>query len=177
MEPISAVTTVYTFSQFLSEIFTGPVIAMLGAFLAVGLAGWGSAKGVGNAAQAASGLLTEDPDAFGRVLILEALPATQGIYGFITAFVVMIKLGVVGGGGLIQITPAQGGYIFMACLPIAVVGLISAQYQSKACVAGINLVAKQKDALGKAITNAALVETYAVLSLLISLLFILLLNV
>lgn len=164
-----------TFSAALAESM-GTILAILGAALAVALSGWGSAKGVGNAAMAADGLLTEDPDTFGKVLVLEALPATQGIYGFITAFLVMVKIGVVG-GGMVNLSMAQGGYILMACLPIAIVGLISAQYQSKACIAGIKLISKQKDQLGKAITNAALVETYAVLSLLISLLFILLLDI
>lgn len=168
---------IYTFADFLKEFLSsGTPLAILGAALAVLLSGWGSAKGVGNAAMAADGLLTEDPDSFGKVLILEALPATQGIYGFITGFLVMVKIGVVG-GGLVDLTLNQGLYILFACLPIAFVGLISAQHQSNAAVAGIKLISKQKDQLGKAITNAALVETYAVLSLLISLLLILLLKV
>ena len=85
---------------------------------------------------------------------------------------IMLKIGVLGGGDLSAITVAQGGYLLFAALPIAIVGLISAQYQSKAAVAGINLVSKQKDKLGNAITNAALVETYAILALLISMLLI-----
>ena len=152
--------------------FSGANIALLGAFLAIGLAGWGSAKGVGNAACAADGFLAENPSMFGKVFILEALPATQGIYGFVAAFMIMLKIGVLGGGDLSAITPSQGGYLFFAALPIALVGLISAQYQSKAAVAGIHLISKQKDKLGNAITNAALVETYAILALLISMLLI-----
>ena len=85
---------------------------------------------------------------------------------------IMLKIGVLGGGDLSLITTAQGGYLLCASLPIAIVGLISAQYQSKAAVAGINLISKQKDKLGNAITNAALVETYAILALLISMLLI-----
>ncbi len=155
----------------LSTIFTGANLALLGAFLAVGLAGWGSAKGVGNAACAADGLLAENPSMFGKVFVLEALPATQGIYGFVVAFMIMLKIGVLGGDPS-TVTVQQGAYLLFASLPIAIVGLISAQYQSKAAVAGINLVAKQKEKLGNAITNAALVETYAILALLISMLLI-----
>ncbi len=158
--------------NFFQSIFSGANIALLGAFLAVGLAGWGSAKGVGNAACAANGFLAENPTMFGKVFILEALPATQGIYGFVVAFMIMLKLGVLGGGDLSAVTVAQGGYLLFAALPIAFVGLISALHQSKAAIAGINLVSKQKDKLGNAITNAALVETYAILSLLISMLLI-----
>lgn len=158
--------------EFFSNFFTGANIALIGAFLAVGLAGIGSAIGVGQAAIAANGLLSEKPDMFGKVFILEALPATQGIYGFVTAFMIMLKLGVLSGADLSTVTVAQGGYYFMASLPVAICGLISAKYQSKAAVAGINLVAKQPKNLGNAITNAALVETYAILSLLISMLLV-----
>lgn len=153
------------------SIFTGANIALIGAFLAVGLTGWGSAKGVGNAACAANGLLSEDPSAFGSVFVLEALPATQGIYGFVVAFMIMLRIGVLG-GDTSTVTVQQGSYLLFASLPISVVGLISAQYQSRAAVAGISLVAKQKERLGNAITNAALVETYAILALLISMLLI-----
>ncbi len=158
--------------NFLLTVFTGSNLALLGAFLAVGLAGWGSAKGVGNAACAADGFLAENPAMFGKIFVLEALPATQGIYGFVVAFMIMLKLGVFSGADLSAVTVQQGGYLLMAALPIAIVGLISAQYQSKAAIAGINLVAKQKEKLGNAITNAALVETYAILALLISMLLI-----
>ncbi len=157
---------------FLSTVFTGSNLALLGAFLAVGLAGWGSAKGVGNAACAADGFLAENPTMFGKVFVLEALPATQGIYGFVVAFMIMLRLGVFSGAELSNVTVQQGGYLLMASLPIGIVGLISAQYQSKAAIAGINLVAKQRESLGNAITNAALVETYSILALLISMLLI-----
>ena len=158
--------------DFLSLVFSGANLALLGAFLAVGLAGWGSAKGVGQAACAANGFLSENPEMFGKMFVLEALPATQGIYGFVVSFMILLKIGAIGGGDLGAVTPEEGGYLLVSALPIALVGLISAQYQSKAAVSGIHLLAKQKDRLGNAITNAALVETYAILALLISMLLI-----
>ncbi|MDD4772082.1 MAG: V-type ATP synthase subunit K [Eubacteriales bacterium] len=170
MEPTTTLEATYTFARFLSEVFTGQNLALLGAFLAAGFAGIGSAKGVGNAAQAADGLLTEDPDMFGKTLLLVALPGTQGIYGLITAFLVMVKIGIIGTS--VELTIGQGGYLLMACLPIALVGYVSADYQSRVAVAGINLIGKQKDAVGKAITNTAMVETYAILALLVTLLMI-----
>lgn len=160
-------------AEFFTSMFTGANLALIGAFLAVGLGGIGSAIGVGQAACAANGLLSEKPDMFGKVFILEALPATQGIYGFVTAFIIMVKLGVLSGADLSTVTVAQGAYYLMASLPVAICGLISAKYQSKVAVAGINLVAKQPKNIGNAITNAALVETYAILALLISMLLIL----
>ena len=157
---------------FFSLIFSGQNLALLGAALAAGLAGLGSARGVGLVGQAASGLLTEDPSKFGKVLILQALPGTQGIYGLITAFIILIRTGVL--GKAVELTPIQGAYFLMAALPIALVGYGSAIHQGKVAVAGVNLIAKRPDEVGKAITSASLVEIYAVFALLVSLLLIIL---
>lgn len=154
-----------------SSIFTGQILALLGAALAATLAGWGSAKGVGLVGQAASGLLTEDPSKFGKVMILQALPGTQGIYGLITAFLIIFKIGLL--GTPVELTIAEGAYFFMAALPIAIVGYFSAIHQGKVAVAGVNLIAKRPDEVGKAIISAALVETYAIFAVLVSLLLIL----
>ena len=154
-----------------ANIFTGQTLALLGAALAAALSGMGSAKGVGLVGQAASGLLTEDPSKFGKVLILQALPGTQGIYGLITAFLIVFKIGIL--GTPIEMTVADGAYFFMAALPIAIVGYFSAIHQGKVAVGGINLIAKRPDELGKAIISAALVETYAIFAVLISLLLVL----
>lgn len=150
---------------------SGTVLSLIGAFFAVTLAGIGSAKGVGIAGQTAAGVVAEDPTLSGKFIALEALPATQGIYGFIAAFLVMIKNGVLGGTA-----PSldEGMYYLFACLPIAVVGLVSATHQGKVAAAGMQMVAKQKDQFVKAIIYSAVVETYAILALLISVLLILL---
>lgn len=158
--------------DFFSLIFSGQNLALLGAALAAGLAGLGSARGVGLVGQAASGLLTEDPSKFGKVLILQALPGTQGIYGLITAFIILIRTGVL--GKAVELTQMQGAYFLVAALPIALVGYGSAIHQGKVAVAGVNLIAKRPDEVGKAITSASLVEIYAVFALLVSLLLIIL---
>ena len=153
-------------------IFSGQNLALLGAGLAVMLAGIGSAKGVGMVGEAAAGLLTEDPSKFGKVLILQALPGTQGIYGLITAFLVIFKIGLLSGAPA-ELTASQGVYFLMACLPIAIVGYFSAIKQAKVAASGVNLIAKRPDEVGKAITSAALVETYAIFAVLVSLLLVL----
>lgn len=157
--------------EIIASIFSGRNLALLGAALAAGLAGMGSAKGVGMVGEAASGLLTEDPSKFGKALILQALPGTQGIYGLITAFLIIFKIGIL--GTPVELTVAQGAYFMMAALPIAVVGFYSAIKQAKVAVSGINLIAKRPDEVGKAITSAALVETYAIFAVLVSLLLVL----
>ena len=152
----------------LKEIFSGNNIAIIGAAVAAIFSGMGSAKGVGIVGQASAGLLTEDPSKFGKALLLQALPGTQGIYGLITAFLIIMKIGLF--GTPVDLTVAQGGYFLMASLPIAVVGYFSAIHQAKVAAAGINLIAKRPDEVGKAITASALVETYAILALLTSIL-------
>lgn len=146
---------------------TGIVLALLGAALAVGLAGIGSAIGVGLVGQSAAGVVTEDPDKFGQTLLLQALPGTQGIYGLLTGFIIMQRVGVIG-AGLLDLSMQQGLSVFMAALPIAIVGFISAIYQGRAAAAGVGLIAKRPEELGKAIIYAVMVETYAVLALLAS---------
>lgn len=150
----------------------GLALAILGAALAVILAGCGSAKGVGLAGQAAAGLLSEDPSMFGKVLILQLLPGTQGLYGFLIAILVLVNVGVLGGAPK-DLSWQQGMYYLVACLPIAFAGLISAIHQGKVASAGVSLIAKNPDQVGKAITMASLVEFYAILPFLISLLAVL----
>ena len=87
-------------------MITGNVMALIGAAIAA-LAGIGSAMGVGIAGQAAAGVLAEDPKKFGKTLILQALPGTQGIYGLLMAFLIFVKIGLFG-GNMIDLTLTQG---------------------------------------------------------------------
>ena len=147
----------------------GMALALLGAVLAALLAGIGSAIGVGMAGQAAAGVVTEDPGKFSKLLILQLLPGTQGIYGFLIAFLTLSQIGVIGGGS-VEVSTTKGMLYLLACLPIAFVGLWSAIRQAKAAVSCICLIAKRPDQLGKAIILPAMVETYAILALLVSIL-------
>ena len=131
------------------------------------LAGAGSALGVGIAGQAASGVMAEDPSKFAKVLILQLLPGTQGLYGLIIGFVTLSKIGLLGGGP-VDVSVQTGLLILAACLPIGIVGLISGKSQGKTAAAAIGIVAKKPDQFGKAMLFPAMVETYAILALLIS---------
>ncbi len=144
----------------------GTFYALLGAAIAASLAGVGSAIGVGTAGQAAAGVTAEDPDKFGKVLILQLLPGTQGIYGLLIAFIVFIKINLF--GDMLALDEATGMIIFAGCMPMAIAGLVSAIYQGKVCVAGIAMTAKRPEESTKGIIMAVMVETYAVLALLIS---------
>lgn len=146
----------------------GLVFALTGAAMASLFAGIGSAVGVGRAGQAAAGVVTEDPSKFSKVLIMQLLPGTQGIYGLLIAFITLSQVGILGGSA--DISTAKGLLYLAACLPIAFVGLISAMSQGKAAASGIMLVSKKPDQMSKAMIFAAMVETYAILALLISIL-------
>jgi V/A-type H+-transporting ATPase subunit K len=152
-------------------ISLGLVIAVFGAVLAALVAGLGSAKAVGMVGEAAAGVVAEDPSKFSKVLILQLLPGTQGLYGLLTAVLALSQLGVLCGAAL-ELTVAQGLAYFAACLPITIVGYLSAVAQARAAVAGVGIVAKNPSQNGKAITMAAMVETYAILALLVSILVI-----
>ena len=146
----------------------GTIFALLGAALAVGLAGIGSARGVGIAGEAAAGVVAEDPTKFGKVMVLQLLPGTQGIYGLIVSFITMSQTGILGGDGNLSI--AKGLIYLCACLPIAIVGYFSAIAQGKASAASIGTVAKKPEEFGKAMIFPVMVETYAILALLVSIL-------
>lgn len=147
---------------------SGIVFALLGAVMSSLLAGAGSSVGVGMAGEAAAGVVTEDPSKFGKVLVLQLLPGTQGIYGLLIAFITLSQIGVLGGSS--DISFAKGLLYFLACMPMAVVGYWSAIRQARASVASIGLVSKRPDQFGKAMIFPAMVETYAILALLVSIL-------
>lgn len=147
----------------------GIVLALIGAALAALMAGIGSAVGVGMAGQAAAGVVTEDPQKFSKVLILQLLPGTQGIYGLLIAFITLSQIGLLGGNP-VDLSVEKGIAYLTACLPMAIVGLWSAKAQARAAVAGIQMVAKRPEQMGKGMIFAAMVETYAILALLISIL-------
>ena len=143
-------------------------IPIAGAALAVFLAGFGSAKGIGLAGQAANGVLAEDPDKFGQLLILVALPGTQGIYGFLGCFLILNKLNLLGGTpAILDLT--QAWTVFFAGLPVGFAGWMSGIHQGKVCASAVAMTAKRPETMMKGVIYGAMVETYAVLGLLATL--------
>lgn len=153
------------------ELTTGGAIGMLGAGLAVCLAGAGSARGTGLVGEAGTGLLCEDPSKFGKVMILQVIPGTQGLYGLVVWFFAIFRMGLLS-GSLPDLTITQGLQYFVACLPMALGGMISAIAQGRVACASINLLAKKPDHWSKGMVLCVTVEFYAILSLLASMLMI-----
>lgn len=149
--------------EFLNAI-SGNAIAYLGAALAGGLACVGSAKGTGITGEAGAGLVSEDPSKSGKVMILQVIPGTQGLYGFVIFFLAYLNIS----GASAPLTTAQGFQVFSACLPIALGGLLSAIAQGKVAAASINILAKKPDDWSKGMIMCIVVEFYAILCLLAS---------
>lgn len=141
--------------------YGGVLFAMAGMFLAVTMGGIGSARGVGVAGEAAAGVIVEEPEKFAKSLILQLLPGTQGLYGFVIGVLAMLQ---VQAGMSFQ----EGFRIFLACLPVGFVGWKSAYYQAKVAAAGINILAKNEEHLFKGVIYAVMVETYAILAFVFS---------
>jgi V/A-type H+-transporting ATPase subunit K len=152
----------------------GIIFALVGAALATALAGIGSIKGVGMATEAGMGVLSEDPSKFGKMLVLELLPGTQGLYGFIVTVMMLISIGILGGS--MDIVWWKGLLYLAASLPIGIGGWLSGIAQGRAAVAGISLVAKRPGEFSKALVSTTLVEIYALLAFLVSLLSVVAIN-
>ena len=151
--------------EFLNS-FGGFALGLLGAGLAAFMAGIGSAKGTGIAGEAGAGLVSEDPSKFGKAMILQVIPGTQGLYGFVIWFLAFSKL--TGVADVSAITLQQGIQVMFACLPIAFGGLLSAISQGKVAAASVNILAKKPDDWSKGMILCITVEFYAILSLLAS---------
>ncbi len=157
--------------EFMQGTDWGLVLALLGAGLAALLSGIGSAIGVGRAGQASAGIVAEQPERFGNCLVLQLLPGSQGIYGLIIAFFILMNTSILGDASIV-LTNAQGLSMLVASLPIAFGGLFSAIQQSKVACSGINMLAKRPDGFGNAMMLTLMVETYALFAFLLSLLMV-----
>ncbi len=156
--------------MFLENI-GGLAIALLGAGLAAVLSGIGSAKGTGIAGEAGTGLICEDPSKFGKVMILQVIPGTQGLYGLVVWFFAIFRMGLMDGSAF-DLTLVEGFRYFAACLPMALGGLLSAIAQGRVAAGSINILAKKPDDWSKGMVLCITVEFYAILSLLASMLMI-----
>ena len=165
-EVIEVVETAQVFGMSI-----GQILALLGAAIAVILSGMGSSKGVGLAGETSAGVSTENPEVSSKLLVLQLLPATQGIYGFLVGVIVLINTNVLG-GAMKAVDLYQGLGILVSCLPVAIVGYYSAIRQGRVAASGMLLTGQRPEMSGKAITMTVMVETYAVFALLVSFLMV-----
>ncbi|NQT84267.1 V-type ATP synthase subunit K [bacterium] len=141
----------------------GLVLAIAGIISVITISGIGSAIGVGLAGQAAAGVISEDPEKFGKMIPIIALPGTQGFYGFVMGFLVINKLNLLGAAKSIPIQ--QGWQLFAITFVVSFVQCISAIHQGKVSVASVGMLAKRPEEMGKAMVLPVFVEIYAILGL------------
>lgn len=143
-------------------------LAFLGAGIATALPCYGSSIGVSIVGQAGSGLITEKPEMAGRVITLSVLPGSQGLYGMVVSLLFLFNFAGPLLDGSVALTMADGVALFGSFIPVSIAAFASAPYQGKVCAAGMHMLAKDSGLMGRVITLAALVETYALLGFLIS---------
>jgi V/A-type H+-transporting ATPase subunit K len=159
--------------QFINVYFvqTGIGWAVLGAMIAVALGCIGSALGIRIACTQGTGVLSEKPELFGKLLVLMALPGTQGFYGFIVAIFFALRINLLTSvEAATTLAPINGLSLLFIGILVGFVLIYSAVNQGRTSAASINLVGKRPDEGGRAILFPALVETYAVVALLIGIL-------
>lgn len=153
----------------------GIALVFVGAAITAVLGFAGSAIGMGFAGQAAAGIVGEKPNLFGKMLLMQALPGSQGIYGLVGAFLILSFSGVLGGDASLAINLNTGLQYLFAGLPIGIAGLVSGIYQGIVAASGVSLIAKDESNMGRAIVLSVMVETWAIFGVLIS--FILLISI
>ncbi|GAB4143921.1 MAG: V-type ATP synthase subunit K [Patescibacteria group bacterium] len=147
-------------------------LALLGVAISVGLGAIGSSLGVGYVAKVGASLLSKEPQKYPQVLILSALPSTQAIYGLLFGFLIIIRI------GLLNEVPnnisESVGYAYLfSSIPLGLACLASGIMQGQAAASGVKILAQKPENLTQAIVLAALIESFAIFGLVISLLVVL----
>ncbi len=150
------------------EITFGAGLVFAGAAVAAVLGFIGSAIGMGLAGKAGSAVLSERPELFGRVILIQALPGSQGVYGLVGAFLILNFAGLMGGEGEEVISVAEGFQYLMVGMPIGLAGILSGIYQGSVSATGMSLIAQNESLTAQAIILSAMVETWAIFGLLMS---------
>jgi V/A-type H+-transporting ATPase subunit K len=148
------------------------VYALIGLGISVGFGAMGSSMGVGQVAQVGVSLLSKEPEKFGQVLLLSALPSSQAVYGLLFGFVILIRTGLLGGEPLV-FDAATGLAILASSLPVGLACIVSGMWQGKVAASGMKILTEKPQNLSQAIVLSALIESFAVFGLVISLLIIL----
>lgn len=146
----------------------GAFLAAVGAGLAMGISAMGSGIGVGITGAAASGVVAEKPEKFGMCIVFQAVPQTQAIYGLLTAMLILMGTGLLGGGA--EDIPVSVGLVAVGCgLAVGFAGL-SAIGQGITCASGIGAASEKSEMFGKSMVFSAIPETQAIYGLLVAIL-------
>lgn len=149
------------------EFFSPEVLVFIGAVVSALFGFIGSTVGMGYAGRAGTAVVAERPELFGRILLMQALPGSQGIYGLVGAFLILSFSGLLGGAEGASLTMSQGMQYLMVGIPIGFSGLLSGMFQGSVAANGISTIAKDDSLTAQAIVLSAMIETWAIFGILI----------
>jgi len=141
------------------------ILTVMGIFMSIVLAGIGSARGAAMIGKAATALISEQPEKFGKSLVLYMMSASQGLYGFIIGFFIFSHLGD-------DLTLAVALRCFSGGAIMGIAGFLTAIQQSLIAAAGIQILAKKPEHSTKGVLYSAMIETYAIFAFVISMLIV-----
>ena len=144
-------------------------MVILGCALAIGIAGISSAIGLALAGSSAIAVTAEKPNLFGKCLVLQVLPMTQSVYGLLTAILLMLGAGLLGGGGTTLIGPLAGTGAVWIGLAVGLTG-VSAINQGMVASSSISAVGRNPDVAARGIIFTVMPETIAIFGLLVGIL-------
>lgn len=151
-------------------MFDAASLALIGVAISAGLGAIGSSLGSAAAARAGAGLLVKEPEKFPQVLILSALPSSQGLYGLLYAIVILLQTGLINGKLEDGVTTQVGMQFLASALPVGLACLGSGWMQGLVAASGVRIVAEKPQNVNQAIVLAALIESFAIFGLIVSIL-------
>jgi V/A-type H+-transporting ATPase subunit K len=146
------------------------VLSYIGVAICVGLCAIGSALGSGIVASVGASLVAKEPNKFSQILILSALPSSQALYGLLFGIIIMLRTGLINGQLVEGMTTAVGWQFLFAAMPVGIAGLFSGYAQGQVAASAVKIVAENPTNLNQGIVLAALIESFAIFGLIISIL-------
>ncbi len=150
----------------------GVILVFVGALICALLGFLGSAIGMRGIGKAATGVISERPELAGKMIVLQALLGSQGIYGLVGAFLLLNFSGILGATELPSIDTMTGILFLIAGLPIGISGLFTAMFQGAVASSAVLMVSKNESSLGSGIILVAMIETWAIFGILLSFIFL-----
>jgi len=144
------------------------MLVFIGVALAMGVAAIMSSIGIGIAGAGATGVAAERPDKFGRLIVYQALPMTQGIYGLLIAILVLNFTGLTGGP---DYTILKSPYVGWGALAIGIViafSSVSAIPQGMTASAAAAAFGRNNKVFGQGVIFTVMSETMAIFGFLVA---------
>ncbi|MCL2771545.1 MAG: permease [Firmicutes bacterium] len=154
------------------ETELGNILALVGAIIAVVLTCSAASIGTRWVQEAVAGVISEQPDKFGKTLVLQLIPSSAALYGFVVGFLILLNT-ILAPEGAVPYTTAEGLTLLVTCFAIGIVGFVATLMQAKVCTAGVKMIGRDGTLSGRALTMAVFIELFTLFSLIVSILAVL----